>query len=88
MELSDSAKSALVSGSVKIRLRRDGMFQQLTFAVKKIKMGNLEYSELFTDRIIDVSELSRIANEVGLPVEAKNGRAFPSGTSAKDFQGL
>lgn len=88
MELSQSARSALSSGSVKIRLRRDGMFQQLTFVIKKVKMGNFEYSELFTDRIIEVSELSRIANEIGLPVEAKNGRAFPEGTSTRDFQGL
>lgn len=88
MELSESAKSAIAAGSVKIRLKRDGMFQQLTFVVKKVKMGNFEYSELFTERIIDVSELSRIANEYGLPVEAKNGRAFPNGTSTKDFQNL
>ncbi|MDE1768651.1 MAG: hypothetical protein KGH64_00890 [Candidatus Micrarchaeota archaeon] len=82
------AKQILARGSIKIRVVRSGMFQQLTFAVKRIKHGNIEYTELMTDRQVDISELTRIANEVGLPVEANNGKAFPNGTSAVDFQNL
>jgi hypothetical protein len=32
-----------------------------------------------------MNEILRISNELELPVEASNGRAFPNGKSAKDF---
>jgi hypothetical protein len=70
------------------QILRIGMFQQLTFRIRKVKEGNIEYTELFTDRMIDTHEILRIAREVGLPVEAQNGKAFPEGTSASDFQNL
>lgn len=88
MELSAGARDVLSKGSLKIRVVRNGMFQQLTFTVKRVKMGNVTYAELSTDRLVDISELSKIANEIGLPVEAQNGRVFPSGTSAPDYSGL
>jgi 5-methylthioribose kinase len=88
MELSQKAKEAIKKGSVKIRVVRSGMFQQLTFTVKKIDMGNVNYFVLSTDRQVDVSELMKIAEEIGLPVVAQNGRAFPKGTSAVDFAGV
>jgi hypothetical protein len=75
-------------GSIKIRVVRSGMFQQMTFEVKRVTLGNIEYAELFTERMIDMSELKRIALETGLPVEAQNGRIFPPGKVASDFQGL
>ena len=62
------------------------MHQKMTFVVKKVNMGNMSYNELYIDRQIDLSELQRIAQETGLPVEAQNGKAFPKGTSASDFQ--
>lgn len=86
MELSRTAKQALERGHVKLRVMRSGMFQQLTFTARRVRLGNIEYNELYTDRQVDVSELTRVANEVGLPVEGKNGRAFPKGMSASDFQ--
>jgi len=82
------ARNAIRQGWIKIRVVRSGMFQQLTFAVKKVKIGNVEYTELYTDRQVDMSELTRIAKEAGLPVEAKNAKAFPEGKSAQDFQNL
>lgn len=85
MQLSERAKIAIDHGSIKIRVKRSGMFQQLTFSTKTVAFGNMEFIELFTERIVDTSELLRVANEIGLPVEAPNGRAFPAGTSAKDF---
>ncbi len=85
-ELTSTARNAIRLGSLKIRVVRSGMFQQLTFQVKKKALGDVEYTELFTDRQIDVSELKRIANEIKLPVEAPNATAFPDGTQAKDFQ--
>jgi hypothetical protein len=76
------------NGSVKLRVVRSGMYQQLTFSVKQVKLGNITYTELFTDRMVDLTELTRVANTLGLPVEAHNGKAFPKGTSATDFQNV
>ncbi len=86
MGLSIKAQEAMRQGSVKLRVNRSGMFQQLTFTVKTAKLGDISYTELFTDRIVELSELTKIADEYGLPVEAPNGRAFPKGTSAADFK--
>lgn len=86
--LTEKSKEIIQMGSVKIRVLRSGMFQQMTFKTKKVKSGNIEYTELFIDRMIDTSELIRIVKEIGLPVEAHNGRAFPENSSASDFQGL
>ncbi len=88
MNLSSNAHRILKEGSTKIRVVRSGMFQQLTFKVRRVQLGNITYVELQTDRMIDISELNRIAGEIGLPVESQNGKAFPKGTSASDFQGL
>lgn len=87
-ELSDYAKQILRSGEIKIRVTRSGMLQQLTFRIKRVRIGNIEYAELFTERMIDTAEIMRIAKEIGLPVEAQNGKAFPEGTTASDFQNL
>ncbi len=85
MELSNLAKNIIKHGSVKLRILRSGMYQQITFDVKEVKSGNVQYKELFTTRMIDVSELTRVANEVGLPVAAQNAVAFPEGTTVQDF---
>jgi hypothetical protein len=86
LELSEKTKSIIKNGSVKIRVVRSGMYQQMTFMVRQVKLGNLIYTELYTDRQVDITELTRVSNEVGLPIEAQNGKAFPKGTSATDFQ--
>jgi len=86
MKLSQKALEVLSIGTIKIRVNRGGMFQQITFRTKISKLGNIEYHVLFTDRIIGLTELARIAEELGLPVEAPNGAAFPKGTSAIDFK--
>jgi hypothetical protein len=70
------------------RVKRSGMIQSMTLTVKRVKLGDETFVELFVDRLIDMSELIRVANELGLPVEAQNGRAFPNGTGAKDFVNL
>jgi hypothetical protein len=86
LELSAKAKEIIRQGAIKLRVSRSGMFQQITFRVRKAKMGNIEYVELFTDRQIELAELSKISEEMGLPAEAPNGKAFPHGTSAMDFK--
>ncbi len=72
-------------GAVKIRVKRAGMLQTLEFKVKKINVGKNYFIELFCDRIIDMSELLRIADEVDLPIETLNGRAFPKNKTITDF---
>ena len=83
--LDDKAMRIVKEGSIKIRVKRSGMYQVMTFRVKRIPAGNEQYVELFLDRVLDMSELQRVASEIGLPVEAENGRAFPEGKGAKDF---
>lgn len=84
--LSEMARNIIADGSIKKRVTRSGMLQQMTFRIRKVVAGNVQYVELFCDRTIDMSELIRVANETGLPVEAQNGKAFPNGTSAIDFR--
>lgn len=86
MKLSEKANEILRNGSVKLRVNRSGMYQQITFRKKTARLGNIEYNELFTDRIIELTELAKISEELGLPVEAPNGKAFPKGKGAVDFQ--
>lgn len=86
--LGDSARKIISDGSVRLRVRRSGMLQFQVFRIRKVPAGKGDYFvELFLDRVIDMSELQRVANDTGLPVEAENGRAFPDGKGAKDFIG-
>ncbi len=88
MELSETAKKIINEGSIKVRLKRAGMWQFQIFAIKRVALGKEQYVELYLDRVIDMSELERLTNELGLPIEVQNGKAFPNGTGAKDFVGL
>jgi hypothetical protein len=83
----NEATYALKNGSIKIRVKRSGMYQQLTFKLRVVQQGNISYAELYTDRMVDTTELIKVAEEIGLPVEAQNGKAFPKGKSAIDFSG-
>jgi hypothetical protein len=83
--MNDIAAKILKEGSVRIRVKRTGMFQFQVFKVRKVKVGNNEFVELYLDRVLDMPEIHRVAAETGLPVEATNGRAFPEGTGATDF---
>ena len=85
---SENALRIIKEGSLRTKVKRGGMLQFQVFKIKRIKIGNGEFVELFLDRVLDTSEIVRIAEETGLPVEAENGRAFPTGTGAKDFIGL
>ncbi|MGC8585936.1 MAG: hypothetical protein ACP5K5_00085 [Candidatus Micrarchaeia archaeon] len=79
------AKDIIRKGEIKIRVNRTGMYQLLTFTVKKVPIGGSYFVELYTKKVVDLNELKRVANETGLPVEAENGRAFPDGKGASDF---
>jgi hypothetical protein len=83
--LDEKAMKIIKDGSIRIKVRRTGMYQYLVFKIKKIPIGKDYYVELFVDRVLDMVELQRVASETMLPVEAENGKAFPEGKGAKDF---
>ncbi|MCL5412404.1 MAG: hypothetical protein M1474_02055 [Candidatus Marsarchaeota archaeon] len=86
--LSDDAKRIISEGGTRVRVRRAGMLQFQEFKIRRVPIGGASFVELWLDRVIDTSELIRLANELRLPVEAQNGRVFPDGLGAKDFVGL
>ncbi len=88
MEISEVAKRTIAEGKARVRVKRAGMLQFVVFEVRRVKIGSTHFVELYVNRVIDSNELERVANEVGLPIEAENGRAFPEGMGAKDFLGL
>jgi len=83
--LSEKARQIIKDGSIRVKVKRAGMLQFQIFTVKNVSIGNEKFVELFLDKVIDLSELNRLAEELGLPIETQNGRAFPKGTGANDF---
>jgi hypothetical protein len=88
MALDNNASLILKQGYTRIRVRRAGILQFQVFKVKRVALGSETFVELFLDRLLDMSEMLRVANETGLPVESENRRVFPEGKGAKDFAGL
>ncbi|MGI0100764.1 MAG: hypothetical protein ACREBH_03565 [Candidatus Micrarchaeaceae archaeon] len=86
--MDQKSSKIIAEGGIRLRVKRSGMLQYLVFKIKRIPIGNDYYAELFVGRVLDMSELQRVAAETGLPVEAENGRAFPEGKGAKDFIGI
>jgi hypothetical protein len=83
--LDETARKIVAEGSIRLKVKRSGMLQFLVFKIKKIFIGKDYYIELFVDRVLDLTELQRVANETHLPVEAENGKAFPEGKGIIDF---
>ncbi len=75
-------------GEIKVRVRRAGMMQFVLLKIRRVDIGREKSVELYTDRMLELSEMTRIAEETGLPVEAENGKVFPAGKGAKDFIGF
>lgn len=86
--IDERARKIIRDGSIRLEVWRTGMLQFQIFKVKRVRIGQQEFTELFLDRVLDRSEIQRVANEIGLPVEAENGRAMPEGKGEKDFIGL
>ncbi|MDE1865325.1 MAG: hypothetical protein KGH94_01640 [Candidatus Micrarchaeota archaeon] len=83
--IDDKARRIIQAGSIRLEVWRTGMLQFQVFKIKRVKIGQQEFVELYLNRLLDRSEIQRVANEVGLPVEAENGRAMPEGKAEKDF---
>ncbi len=86
--ITESASRILKAGTVRVRMQRAGMMQFVIFKIRRIKLGSGDYPELYSDRVIELGELQRVANKTGLPASAQNGKAFPSGKGAADFIGV
>ena len=82
------AKEALEKGKIEVRVRRAGVLQVLELVVKRFPLGSVTHVALCTDKFVDIGELVRVCEEIGLPVFAKNGKIFPRGKVASDFIGL
>lgn len=82
---SERALQIIKEGSIRIRVNRSGMWQFQIFKIKRVMIGKDYFVELSLEKVLDMKELQRVANETDLPVEAENGRAFPTGKGAKDF---
>lgn len=65
------------------------MLQFQNFVIRRVSAGkDQQFVELYLDRVLDMKEVERVANETGLPVETQNGRLFPTGLGVRDFIGL
>jgi hypothetical protein len=86
--MDEKTAGILRQGYARIKVKRAGMLQFQMFKVRRVVLGGDTFVELFLDRLLDMSEMLRVANETGLPVESESRRAFPEGKGAKDFTGL
>jgi hypothetical protein len=84
----ETAMNIIKAGSIRLKVKRSGMLQFLVFTVRRVSVGKEQFVELYVDRLLEMREVERVANETGLPVEAESGRIFPTGKGAKDFMGL
>ena len=88
VRLGDKAKEAIERGRMEVRVRRAGALQNVELVAKRLPLGQTTYLALCTDKFIDLGELVRVAEEVGLPIISGNGKTFPRGKGAADFAGL
>ncbi|MFH1285026.1 MAG: hypothetical protein ABIH99_00410 [Candidatus Micrarchaeota archaeon] len=87
METIDRAR-ILEDGKVELKVLRSGTIQFEEFKVKRIPSPAGAYAVLEVDKIIDMAELARLAEECQLPIFAKNAKMFPPGTSSRNFLNL
>ncbi len=84
--MQSNANQIIEKGYIEERVSISGIWQRVTFRVMRKKYGSIEYIVLHTEKLVGASDLLRIANETGLPVESPVGSAFPKGKMAEDFK--
>jgi hypothetical protein len=75
----------LKAGQAELRVHRKGMFQRILFTIKKIHEPYGVYPMLSTDRMVDLKEAVRIAEELQIPVEVPHSKVYPRGKAGSDF---
>jgi len=83
-----SRDDLLRAGKADIRVRHVGIIQFREFTVKRIPSPVGAFPVLFLDKFLDAAECARVAEEIQLPVQTKNGLFFPKGKASRDFAGL
>lgn len=83
--INKKTKELIREGKIRIRVKKAGMYQYQTFIVKTVPFGNKNSVELFLDKILEITESEKIANDIGIPVHTKNIKVFPKSQGAKDF---
>lgn len=83
--INHEAERLLAKGELRIKVKRSGMLQYQIFKVRKVQFGSAFYVELFLDKNIELSEAIKVSNDIGLPVQTKTHKVFPTGKSAHDF---
>ena len=83
-----SSKSILKKGSVKLKVKHEGMLQAHTLKVEKEKTPFGEVPFLISEYELPEMELIRIAKETGLPIKSGKLKAFPPGKMPKDLANL
>ncbi|MFA5349599.1 MAG: hypothetical protein WC309_04545 [Candidatus Paceibacterota bacterium] len=78
----------LKEGSVKLRVKAQGMLQLHTFKIEKEETPYGVISFLVSEYEIPEMELLRIAKETNLPVKCKRVKFYPPGKLPQDFAGL
>jgi hypothetical protein len=78
----------LKQGFVDFRVTARGMIQNHKFVVKREKSPFGEIPFLVVNAVVQVHELSRVAEALQLPIRSGSAVAFPKGKMAKDFAGL
>lgn len=78
----------LKKGVAEIDVMRAGNRQKIEFRIERedTPVGKVPY--LSTERIIDLTELLRLAAEFDLPVKAPSGKFFPPNKKAIDYAKL
>jgi hypothetical protein len=70
---------------VTYRIKRGGMYQRIIFTMIEQPSPAGPYTLLVTDLQMDLPEITRLSNEIDLPIKAKNGTVFPKGKSLMNF---
>jgi hypothetical protein len=81
-----SKEEILAAGQIELLAFISGMRKRIIFKIRKEATGFGEVPYLHSEmNNIPVSELSRLANEIGLPFSAGGNRVLPRGTGPANF---
>ena len=73
--------------SVILRVKRSGgIYQRVVFRMVAQPFPEGKYKLLVADRSIDFNEMTRLSNELDLPIKAGAHLVFPKGKEAHDYR--
>ncbi len=78
-------KEKILKEGITVRVKRSGMFQRVTLNPITEKKAGMQIRMLESKRTIDLQEVERLVQEIGLPIKAPNGLFIPKGKMLNDF---